>query len=112
MNRSVISIDKEFINKTILEHKDLLDKYKVKSIALFGSYVREEQKEDSDIDLLVEFDLLRFGHNFHGYSDNFDEFKNFLRQILGRNIDLITEDMISPFIRPYIQKEIIYLEAR
>jgi len=47
---------KEEIKKTLSENKEILKKYKVKSIALFGSYVRNEQTEDSDIDFLVEFE--------------------------------------------------------
>ncbi len=44
------------IKKILLEHKqELKEKYKVKSIAIFGSYARGEQTEKSDIDILVEF---------------------------------------------------------
>jgi len=49
-------MNKEEIKKIINEHKNILKKYKVKSIALFGSFVRNEQKEDSDIDFLIVFD--------------------------------------------------------
>ena len=47
--------DKEIIS-LLKKHKDLLKKYKVKRIGLFGSYVRGEQKKRSDIDFLVEFE--------------------------------------------------------
>ena len=47
---------KEDIKKILSENKEILKRYKVKSIALFGSYARNEQSEDSDIDFLVEFE--------------------------------------------------------
>ena len=42
------------------EHRDILKKYRVKRIGLFGSYVRGEQKRYSDIDFLVEFEKPTF----------------------------------------------------
>ena len=46
----------EAIKRTLLEHKaELKEKFKVKNIGVFGSYVRGEQKGRSDIDVLVEF---------------------------------------------------------
>ena len=44
---------KEDIKEILSANREVLRKYKVKSIALFGSYVRNEQREDSDIDLAV-----------------------------------------------------------
>jgi len=46
---------KEDIKSVLAANIEILKKYKVKSISLFGSYVRNEQKDDSDIDFLVEF---------------------------------------------------------
>jgi hypothetical protein len=50
----------KWILKTLQEQVELLRKYRVLRIGLFGSYARNEQKHDSDIDLLVEFDLSTF----------------------------------------------------
>jgi predicted nucleotidyltransferase len=58
------------------EHKALLKKFKVKRIGLFGSYVRGEQKKDSDIDFLVEFEELNF--------DDFMDLFFFWRICLGK----------------------------
>ena len=46
---------KEDIKKVLIANREILKKYKVKSIALFGSYARNEQKEESDIDFLEDF---------------------------------------------------------
>ncbi len=63
------------IKKIILENKkELKEKYKVKTIGIFGSYARGEQKETSDIDILVEFE--------GGYK-NFDNFMNLYYYLKG-----------------------------
>ena len=47
----------EEIKRTLLQHKaELKKKFKVKTIGVFGSYVRGEQKRGSDVDILVEFE--------------------------------------------------------
>ena len=55
IRRKYYKMTKEEIIDIILKNKKILKKYKVKYISLFGSYVRNEQKEDGDVDLLVEF---------------------------------------------------------
>ena len=96
----------ELTDKTIMrvlrEHAGILKKYKVKKIGLFGSFSRSEQKSRSDIDLVVEFDLGGFDRNFTGYFDNYLELLEALKRILKRDIDLVTNDMLSPYIEPYV----------
>ncbi|MEW5760950.1 MAG: nucleotidyltransferase family protein [Candidatus Thermoplasmatota archaeon] len=92
--------------KILREHSDILKKYKVKRIGLFGSYVRGEQKRYSDIDFLVEFDLTAFGENFNGYFDNFMDLVFFLEDLFGRKVDLITNGSLSSYIQPYVEKEV------
>ena len=50
MNQSKKILKKEDIIATLQKHKDILNKYKVKRIGIFGSFVRDEQEEKSDID--------------------------------------------------------------
>jgi len=102
---------KEKIKQTLFKHKSLLKKYHVKSIALFGSSVRGEGKKGSDIDLLVEFDENAFGKNFEGYYDNYIGLLNAFKKIFKKKIDLVTSDMISPYIKPYVVKEAEFFEA-
>ncbi len=88
------------IIKILREHKEeLKEKYKIKEIKIFGSYARGEQKETSDIDIIVDveetptlIELLRV------------EEEN--ERILDIKVDLLTEESISPFIKPYI-KEVV-----
>src|SRR3989304_3925622 len=93
------------------EHRDTLRKFKVKRIGLFGSYVRGEQKRQSDIDFLVEFDLTAFGENFDGYYDNFIDLVSDLEDLFGKKVDLITIGSLSPYIQPYVEKEVKWYEG-
>jgi len=58
-------LNSEVIISMLKENKDILIKYGVKKIGLFGSFVRGEQKDYSDIDFLVEFEK----HNFDNFMD-------------------------------------------
>ena len=93
------------------KHSDILQKHKVTKIGLFGSYAKGGQKRKSDIDFLVEFDYAAFDKNFTGYSENYDALSASLKRLLGRKIDLVSDDMISPYIKPYVLKEVRYIEA-
>jgi predicted nucleotidyltransferase len=97
--------------RILKEHSDILKKYRVRKIGLFGSYVRGEQKKRSDIDFLVEFDTTSFGKNFDGYFDTYMEHSFHLEKIFHKKIDLLTIEMISPYIKPYVLKEVKYLET-
>lgn len=82
--------------------KKIKSKYKVKKIGIFGSYVRGEQKEDSDIDILVEFEepvsLLKLV-----------SFENFLKEITGIKVDVVPENDIRPELRENILNEVNYI---
>jgi predicted nucleotidyltransferase len=80
----------------------LKEKFNVKEIGIFGSYVRREQKNKSDVDILVEFykppDLFTF-----------IELEDFLSALLGINVDLVMKSALKPRIKERILKEAIYL---
>jgi len=73
-------------------------------IGLFGSFVRGEQRPDSDIDLLVEFEP--GGKTF----DTFMELSFFLEEILQHRIELVTVESLSPYLGPHILKEVEYAD--
>lgn len=91
------------IIKILQKNNNLLKKYHVKKIGLFGSYVRNEASNKSDIDLLVDFEEKTF--------DNFIELAFELEKIFDKKIDLLTEKGISPYILPYIKNEVQWYEA-
>lgn len=96
-------INSDEIIRALKENKDVLIKYGVKKIGLFGSFVRGEQKEYSDIDFLVEFGEPNF--------DNFMDLCFYLEELFGRKVELITTGSLSPYMEPYIEKEVQWYET-
>lgn len=89
------------IKDKILEHREILDKYNVKSIAMFGSFVRGQQKKSSDIDFLIEFRESTF--------DNYMGLMNALKKLFHRKVDLVSVKALKGRIKPYIMKEAEWL---
>jgi predicted nucleotidyltransferase len=74
----------------------------VKRLGLFGSFVRGEQRENSDVDLLVEFDASKKSF------DNFIELCFLLEAALNRRVELVTTEALSPHLGPHILQEVEY----
>jgi len=70
---------------------------------LFGSFVRGQPRADSDVDLLVEFEL---GQRTF---DHFMQLSFLLEDLLGRKVELVTPEALSPYIGPYILGEVEYV---
>ena len=77
--------------------------YGVTKIGIFGSVARGEHHAGSDVDLLVEF---KKGTKTF---DNFINLVFFLEELLGRKVELITTDSLSPYIGPRILEEVEYV---
>ena len=94
---------KDYIIATIKAHKHEIQLFGVKNVGLFGSYVRNEQSEKSDIDLLVDFAPNEENFdNFMGICDYFEKlFKN-------QKVDIVTKNGLSQYIGPTILKEVLY----
>ena len=90
------------IMQTIRKHDSFFLAHGVKQFGIFGSHARGEARGNSDIDLIVEFD-----QGMKTY-DNFIEICFFLEGLFGRKIDLLTPESISPFLKPYIDKDAYY----
>ncbi len=75
----------------------------VKRLGIFGSFVRDEVKEKSDVDFFVEFNTNK--KNF----DNFMDLAFLLERITGRKIELLTPQSLSPHIGKYILSEVEYV---
>ncbi len=82
--------------------KELEQKFKVKEIGIFGSYVRGEAKEASDVDILVDFyevpSLLKF-----------IELEEYLEEILGVKVDLVMKSALKPRIAEIVLREVVYI---
>lgn len=80
----------------------LSEKYGVRKIGLFGSYSRGEAREDSDIDLLVEFERPI------GFF-KFVELEDYLAEKFGIKVELVTDDALKPLVRPHVMEDIVYV---
>lgn len=81
-------------------HDELRTRFGAKHLALFGSAARDELRDDSDVDILVDFEG---PPTFDGYMD----LKFALEKLLGRPVDLVTRDAVKPRMRPMIERDLI-----
>jgi predicted nucleotidyltransferase len=90
--------------ETIKTIKDYLSQYPIVKIGLFGSYARGEEREDSDIDILVTyaepvslFTLVRMHRE--------------LEELLHREVDIVSEKYLHPRLRTSIEKDLKIIAA-
>ena len=90
------------IKQTLAEHKqELKDKFKVKEIGVFGSYVRDEETKKSDVDMLVEF------YDTPGWE--FIDLEDYLSDLVGVRVDLVMKTALKPRIGKHILREVKYI---
>lgn len=83
--------------------KAALDRFGIKSIAIFGSVARGEAGPKSDVDVLVDYDI-EITRGLFG----FVRLKRHLEEVLGRPVDLAMPDTLHPELKDDILKELIY----
>ena len=105
MKKRLKPLAKEEIVRILEKHRDVLLKYKVKKIGLFGSFVRGEQSLKSDIDLFVDFEEPSF--------DNFMGLSYFLEELFDRKVEILTpagvESIRINHVKEEIQRSIAYV---
>jgi predicted nucleotidyltransferase len=93
----------EEIQTIIREHKsELAERFGVSEIGVFGSVVRGEARDDSDVDVLVEF----------GRPIGFIKFMDlefYLEDLFGSKVDLVTKNALKPHIGKRILSEVVYV---
>jgi uncharacterized protein len=83
------------------DHKEAMrQRFGMRHLSLFGSTVRDEAREKSDVDILVEFDG-------PATSDRYFGLQFYLEDLLGCPVDLVTDKALRPELRPHIEKEAI-----
>ena len=85
------------------QHRETLKAMGVQKIGLFGSYVRDEQKLDSDIDFLFTMDNFTWRRWMNVW--------NFIEDNLGRAVDLVPEEDLRPELHRYVLPEVRYAEG-
>jgi predicted nucleotidyltransferase len=91
--------------RIISENQEKIRSFGVRRCGLFGSFLRDEVSPTSDVDLFVEFepDQKTFL--------NFVNLSFFLEEVLGRKVELVTPESLSPYIGPDILNEVEYVGA-
>ena len=88
---------------TLRAHRAALaEQFGITSVALFGSVARDEARDDSDIDILVEFESPPGWWNYFGA-------QVFLEDILGRTVDMTTLREVRREFRPYVEKDVVHV---
>ena len=91
------------ILKLLRAHKAILvERFGVVTLAVFGSTVRGEARQDSDIDILVRFDGPADWRRYFGM-------QSYIEDLLGRPVDLVTEKALRKELRPYVEAEAVYV---
>ncbi|MFH1347156.1 MAG: nucleotidyltransferase family protein [Candidatus Margulisiibacteriota bacterium] len=96
-------MSKEEILNKIVENKSEVKKLGVKKLGLFGSYAKGQEKQGSDVDILVEFKKKTF--------DNYIDLKFLLEKLLGTKVDLVIQEAIKPRLKALIMKEVVYAKG-
>jgi predicted nucleotidyltransferase len=89
-------------NSLAVHTSDLIERYKIREIGIFGSYVKNRQSKDSDADILVDFEDVPTLFDFVGLRDE-------LSDILGIRVDLVMKSALKPRIGKRILEEVVLL---
>ena len=87
--------------KLLRTHKaTLAQRFGVTGLALFGSFARDQAADDSDVDILVQFDG-------PATSDAYFGVQFYIEDLLGHPVDLVTDKALRAVLRPYIEREMV-----
>ena len=94
---------KDEVLKLLAQHKpELIQRFGITDLALFGSIVRDKARPDSDIDVLVSFEGPATSKRYFGV-------QFYLEDLLGHPVDLVTDKALRPELRPYIEASAIHV---
>jgi predicted nucleotidyltransferase len=95
---------KDNILNTLKSNKLKLSKFGIRKVGLFGSYIRNEQTKESDIDLLIDFEPEK--ENFDNFMAVYDLFEKIFK---NKKIEVVTKNGLSPHMGPKILNEVQYV---
>jgi len=96
-----VQTKREVLN-ALTDHYVELRELGVKKVGVFGSFVRDEQTAESDVDLIVQFEPDKKSF------DNFMHLSELLESLLQRRVEIVTTEALSPYIGPHILSEVEY----
>ncbi|HBE42223.1 MAG TPA: DNA polymerase subunit beta [Bacteroidales bacterium] len=95
---------KEYILSVIKTNRQTLKRLGIRNVGLFGSYARDEQSVNSDIDILIDF--MPEMENFDNYMAVCDIFEDLFK---NEKVEIVTKNGLSPYIGPRILNEVVYV---
>ncbi len=96
-------VNRESILALVERNKEKIKSLGVKRLGIFGSFIRGEQRADSDVDVIVEFRARE--KTF----DNFIQLSFLLEDLFKRRVELVTLESLSPYIAPRILTQVQYV---
>ena len=102
---SYVSIRNEVLEKLEAHLPEIRERFGIVTLGIFGSVSRGEDTKDSDVDILYLFS--------EGRGDLFElvAFHEFLEELCGRNVDLVSVEYIDRHLKPYIQADALFFGA-
>ncbi len=92
------ALTKVDILEVLRRHRPNLERFSVKTIALFGSYAKDAPSDSSDLDFVVEFSNPTY--------DNFTGLEQYIEQLFGRRVDILTPAGVESIRAPRISEDI------
>ena len=101
-----VSIKEDVLTKLETHIVEIRERFGVDTLAVFGSVSRGEDTADSDIDILYSYrEGTEYGM-FHTVN-----LIDYLENLFGRSVDLVSPQYLKPRVRPYVMQEVIFCEA-
>lgn len=92
----------ELTDRLRADRERLRHRFGVRRVGVFGSFARGEAGPDSDLDILVEFERGEATY------DRLYDLIAYLRELAGRDVDVVTTGGLSPYIRPYVERDLVW----
>lgn len=96
MNRS------ELLQLLQAHKQTLTERFGVTGLALFGSFARDEATDDSDLDILVNFDGPATSRSYFGV-------QFYIEDLTGQAVDLVTDKALRPELRPSVERDCVHV---
>lgn len=94
-------LGRDEVLRTLRAHKPILvERYGVTSLTIFGSFARDKATATSDLDVLVRFDGPATSRSYFGV-------QFYIEDLLGRDVELVTDKALRAEIRPYVEREAV-----
>lgn len=87
----------------IIASQQPLRAYGIKQLGIFGSFARDEAKENSDVDFFIDFDIE------YKTLKNFVRLSRYLQDLTGRKVEIVTPQSLNKYIGKYITQEVEYV---